>query len=143
MALGEVKPAFGVNEEDLNLNFLTELSSTIARYILLRKVEILHRGSQELGHRKTYQCFITWRTWQLVNLLVQVHVGLGNRNSRLSKMLSGSLVGMSEGAKIATIDNIFRDVYKSPLNVLVIDKIETLINYVPIGPRSLNEICKC
>ncbi|KAM9889216.1 hypothetical protein OXX69_012897, partial [Metschnikowia pulcherrima] len=56
-------------------------------------------------------------------------------------MLSAeSLVGMSEAMKMTTIDNVFRDVYKSPLNVLVIDKIETLINYVPIGPRFSNEI---
>lgn len=56
-------------------------------------------------------------------------------------MLSAeNLVGMSEAMKIATIDNTFRDIYKSPLNVLVIDKIETLINYVPIGPRFSNEI---
>lgn len=41
---------------------------------------------------------------------------------------------------MVAIDNVMRDIYKSPLNVLVIDKIESLINYVPIGPRFSNEI---
>ena len=56
-------------------------------------------------------------------------------------MLSAeTLVGMGELRKIQEIDNVFRDVHKSPLNVLVIDKIENIINYNPIGPRFSNDI---
>jgi vesicle-fusing ATPase len=45
------------------------------------------------------------------------------------------MVGMSESAKVQHIDNVFRDAYKSPLNLLVVDNIEAIIDYVPIGPR--------
>ena len=56
-------------------------------------------------------------------------------------MLSAeTLVGMGEAIKIQEIDNVFRDVHKSPLNVLVIDKIENIINYNPIGPRFSNDV---
>ena len=140
MALSEVKPAFGVNEEDLNLNF---------PYGIIEYNRKVHSVFEKL--RSYIEEVKNSDTERLISVLLHGEPGVGKTAiaSMLAlksefpfiKMLSAeSLVGMSEGAKIATIDNIFRDVYKSPLNVLVIDKIETLINYVPIGPRFSNEI---
>ena len=48
--------------------------------------------------------------------------------------------GMNEQAKINFIDNTFRDAYKSPLNILIIDSLESLIDWVPIGPRFSNNV---
>lgn len=140
LALNEVKPAFGVNEEDLNLNY---------PYGIIEYNQRIHSVFEKL------QSFITQvkesDTERLLSVLLHGEPGVGKTaiSSMIAlksefpfiKMLSAeSLVGMSESMKMATIDNVFRDVYKSPLNVLVIDKIETLINYVPIGPRFSNEI---
>lgn len=140
LALNEVKPAFGVNEEDLNLNF---------PYGIIEYNQKVHSVFEKL---KSYVEEVkNSDTERLISVLLHGDPGVGKTAiaSMLAlksefpfiKMLSAeSLVGMSEGMKINTIDNIFRDVYKSPLNVLVIDKIETLINYVPIGPRFSNDI---
>lgn len=140
LALNEVKPAFGVNEEDLELNF---------PYGVIEYNQRIHTIFERL---KSYiEEVKNSDTERLISVLLHGEPGVGKTAiaSMMAlksefpyiKMLSAeNLVGMSEGMKIATIDNIFRDVYKSPLNVLVIDKIETLINYVPIGPRFSNEI---
>jgi len=140
LALNEVKPAFGVNEEDLNLNF---------PYGIIEYNPRVHSVFEKL---KSYVEEVkNSDTERLISVLLHGEPGVGKTAiaSMLAlksefpfiKMLSAeSLVGMSEGMKINAIDNIFRDVYKSPLNVLVIDKIETLINYVPIGPRFSNDI---
>lgn len=140
LALNEVKPAFGVNEEDLNLNFpygVIEYNRRIHSIFerLTSYIEEVKNSDSE----------------RLISVLLHGEPGVGKTAiaSMIAlqsefpyiKMLSAeNLVGMSEAMKIATIDNTFRDIYKSPLNVLVIDKIETLINYVPIGPRFSNEI---
>lgn len=140
MAFNEVKPAFGVNEEDLNLNFpygIIEFNKKVNATF-----DKLHSYIEEVKHSDTER---------LASVLLHGEPGVGKTAiaSMLAlksefpfiKMLSAErLVGMSEGQKIATIDGVFRDIYRSPLNVLVIDKIETLINYVPIGPRFSNEI---
>ncbi|ODV78283.1 cytoplasmic protein [Suhomyces tanzawaensis NRRL Y-17324] len=140
LAFSEVKPAFGTDEEDLTLaapHGIIPFNSSIKN--------IFDRGQSFIDEVKSSE------TETLISVLVHGPSGVGktaiaatlalNSDFPFIKMLSAeSMVGMSEPAKIQYIDNVFRDVYKSPLNILVIDKIETLINYVPIGPRFSNEI---
>ncbi|KAJ3621775.1 hypothetical protein Zmor_004524, partial [Zophobas morio] len=49
-------------------------------------------------------------------------------------------VGMSEASKCGAITKTFEDAYKSPLSLIVIDNIERLLDYVPIGPRFSNMV---
>lgn len=140
LALEEVSAAFGTNEEDLNQatpHGIIPYSHNIQN--------IFNRGQSFVDEVRSSA------TESLISILLYGPPGVGKtaiaatlaRNSEFPfiKLLSAeALVGMSEGGKIAYIDNVFRDVYKSPLNILVIDKIETLINYVPIGPRFSNDI---
>ena len=42
-----------------------------------------------------------------------------------------SMVGFSEGQKIAQLNKIFTDSYKSPLSVIVVDSIERLLGKPP------------
>uniref|UniRef100_A0A914HCC2 Vesicle-fusing ATPase n=1 Tax=Globodera rostochiensis TaxID=31243 RepID=A0A914HCC2_GLORO len=48
------------------------------------------------------------------------------------------MVGYSEVAKCAQLRKIFDDAYKSPLSCVIIDNIERLLDYSPIGPRYSN-----
>lgn len=74
------------------------------------------------------------------------------------KLLSPeSMIGFSESAKIAQINKVFNDSYKSPLSVIVIDSIERILgkpgvwwhsislliglkDWIPIGPRFSNGV---
>lgn len=49
-----------------------------------------------------------------------------------------SMVGFSENAKMSHINKIFNDAYKSPLSVIMVDCIERILEWVPIGPRFSN-----
>jgi len=50
------------------------------------------------------------------------------------------LVNYSEAGKCTKIAKVFQDAYKSPLSVIVLDDIERLLDYVPIGPRFSNAV---
>jgi len=50
------------------------------------------------------------------------------------------MVGYSESQKVATITKIFTDSYKSPLSVIVVDNIERLIDWTPMGARFSNAV---
>lgn len=57
------------------------------------------------------------------------------------KMISPqNLVGLSELGKVTFINKIFNDAYKSPLSVIVVDCVEKVLEYVPLGPRYSNVI---
>lgn len=47
-------------------------------------------------------------------------------------------IGNSELVKTARIAQVFEDAYKSPLSCIVIDSLENLIEYIPVGPRFSN-----
>ncbi|XP_005998641.1 vesicle-fusing ATPase [Latimeria chalumnae] len=48
------------------------------------------------------------------------------------------MIGFSETAKCQAMKKIFDDAYKSQLSCVVVDDIERLLDYVPIGPRFSN-----
>lgn len=48
------------------------------------------------------------------------------------------MIGFNDMQKCFTIKKIFDDAYKSQLSVVVLDDVERLIDYVPIGPRFSN-----
>ncbi|XP_059167217.1 vesicle-fusing ATPase-like isoform X1 [Physella acuta] len=49
-----------------------------------------------------------------------------------------NMIGYTEAAKCQVIKKIFDDAYKSPLSCIIIDDIERLLDYVPVGPRFSN-----
>jgi vesicle-fusing ATPase len=50
------------------------------------------------------------------------------------------MIGMSEGQKVGYLDKIFRDADKSETSLIVIDAIERIIDYNPVGPRFSNSV---
>ncbi|KAK9472227.1 P-loop containing nucleoside triphosphate hydrolase protein [Dipodascopsis tothii] len=139
-ALGEVQPAFGVNEEELE----TLLRNGIVNYSPHIEA-ILDEGKLFIEQVKTSE-----RT-PLVSVLLYGPTGSGksalaaqiakSSDFPFMKLLSPeSMVGYNESAKVQAITKVFSDSYKSPLNIVLIDNIERLLEWVPIGPRFSNAV---
>ncbi|KAM3863080.1 vesicle-fusing ATPase-like [Diretmus argenteus] len=134
----DIKPAFGTNQEDY------------ANYIMN---DIIRWGDQvtavlEDGVLLVQQTKNSEHT-PLVSVLLEGPPNSG-KTALAAKIAEDSqfpfikicspdkMIGHSEIAKCQAIKKIFEDAYKSQLSCVVVDDIERLLDYVPIGPRFSN-----
>ncbi|KAF9034973.1 AAA-domain-containing protein [Hymenopellis radicata] len=139
-ALEEVHPAFGVSEEELQQviqNGIIHFDGGVE--------EILHTGQLFIEQVRT-----STRT-PLVSVLLHGPTGSGKTALAASiaqvsefpfiKLISpDNMVGFTESAKVSAITKIFADSYKSPLSFIVVDNLERLLDWTPIGPRFSNAV---
>lgn len=137
-ALNEVKPAFGVSEE--------ELSSRI-QYGIIHYSPIINEISRE------GELFVKQVEQSTPLFSVLLHGPTASGKTALAariaidsgfpfiKLISPEdMVGYNEMAKVHHISKIFEDAYKSRTSVVVVDNIERIIDWVPIGPRFSNTV---
>lgn len=139
-ALLEVKPAFGVSEEE----FETAMRNGIIRFS--PAVDAL----LQTGDVFVKQVATSSRT-PLITMLLEGPPGAG-KSAIAAKLATSSgypfvklispelLVTHGEMGKADKITKTFLDAYKSPLSCIVIDDIERLLDYVRVGPRFSNVV---
>ncbi|KAJ7591439.1 vesicular-fusion protein SEC18 [Mycena floridula] len=139
-ALEEVHPAFGVSEEEL----LQVIQNGIIHFDAVVD-DILRSGQLFVEQVRS-----STRT-PLVSVLLHGPAGSGKTALAASiaqaseypfiKLISpDSMVGFSENQKVTAISKIFADSYKSPQSVIVVDNLERLLEWTPIGPRFSNAV---
>ncbi|CAD6503355.1 BgTH12-03021 [Blumeria graminis f. sp. triticale] len=139
-ALDEVKPAFGVSEEELE----SAMGAGILHYSPYIE-NILKDGRLFTDLVKNSS------TTSVLSVLLHGPPGSGKTAlaARIAKesgfpfiklITAENMVGFGEMAKIQYLNKVFTDAYKSPQNIVVIDNIERIIEWVPIGPRFLNPV---
>lgn len=137
-ALIEVQPAFGMGKEDFTRCLLGGFITHGARMKHLVSAGELFR-SEVSGSDRT----------PLLSVLLEGAPGTG-KTALAAKLAVESkfpfvrlvspenYVGYSEHSKCAALAKVFDDAHKSPLSVIVLDNIERMIDYAPIGPRFSN-----
>ncbi|GAA6023329.1 hypothetical protein JCM10207_006237, partial [Rhodosporidiobolus poonsookiae] len=139
-ALDEVQPAFGVNEEELQ---------GVVQNGIIHFDEHVHSILRD-GKLFVEQVRTSERT-PLVSVLLHGPAGSGKTALAATialasqfpfiKLVSAeNMVGFSEAQKVNHLYKVFSDSYKSPLSVIVVDGIERILDWVPIGPRFSNGV---
>jgi vesicle-fusing ATPase len=139
LALQEVQPEFGVNDDDLQVNFsrgIIRFSSDVQEIIDLSLKIVTRLRSSSVMNRQS--------------LLLQGDLACGK--SALACFLAkeasfpfvrmiraDDYVGASDGSVCSRIAKIFDDAYKSDASVVIIDDLERLIGYT-VGARFSNPI---
>ncbi|XP_014447321.1 vesicle-fusing ATPase [Tupaia chinensis] len=134
----DIKPAFGTNQEDYAsyiMNGIIKWGDPVTR--VLDDGELLVQPTKNSDRTP------------LVSVLLEgpPHSGKTALAAKIAeesnfpfiKICSpDKMIGFSETAKCQAMKKIFDDAYKSQLSCVVVDDIERLLDYVPIGPRFSN-----
>ncbi|KEI42172.1 uncharacterized protein L969DRAFT_84044 [Mixia osmundae IAM 14324] len=139
-ALEEVKPAFGVAEEELS----AVVQNGIIRYA--PHIDAILRD----GALYVEQVRKSDRT-PLVSVLIHgppsagktalaATIAIASDFPFIKLISSENMIGYSEAQKINYLNKVFTDSYKSKLSVVVVDGIERILDWVPIGPRFSNSV---
>ncbi|KAK4224988.1 P-loop containing nucleoside triphosphate hydrolase protein [Podospora fimiseda] len=140
-ALEEVKPAFGADDSELEeampygiIHFSSSIGAILEDAMLyvanvreqdrLRHTSVLISGPPASG--KT---------------ALAAYIAMKSDYPFIKLITPASMVGFrDEVAKKDHLHKVFTDAYKSPLSMLIIDNIERIIEWNPVGPRLSNSI---
>jgi len=134
----DVKPAFGHSEEELSRLLSGGLvcwSSTVTE--ILEKGDLLVKEAASPDTRGFVRVLLAGpRNSGKTFLAAQI---AKNSDFPFIKVCSpDDMVGFSETAKCMQLRKVFDDAYRSPLSCIIIDNIERLLDYSPIGLRDSN-----
>ncbi|TXT05060.1 hypothetical protein VHUM_03880 [Vanrija humicola] len=139
-ALDEVQPAFGVAEEELSevipqgiIKYSKSVSETLKDGSLLVE-QVRHSERTPL-----VSCLIHGPPGSGKTALA-AQIALDSEFPFIKLISPEQVVGYSEASKIAHLHKVFTDAYKSPQSVIVIDSLERLLDWNPIGPRFSNGV---
>ena len=139
-ALEEVKPAFGVSEEELG-NCLRGGIIHFSPYIQ----DVLQEGSlfvsqvRSQGSTPVFSVVLHGAAKSGKTALA-AKIAIDSGYPFIKLISPEDMVGMNETQKIAHLTNIFTNAYKSTLSAIVVDSLEIILEWVPIGPRFSNPI---
>jgi len=138
LAFNDIKPMFGQKQDE----FDACIRQGIVRYSSEFQ-EILHSCESLVNQVRTSA------NTPLLTLLLEgspgcgktalaAHIATKSGYPFVRRLGAETYVGFSEFDKVAAINKVFDDAYKSELAVIVLDDIERLLDYVRIGPRFSN-----
>ncbi|KAH8719309.1 P-loop containing nucleoside triphosphate hydrolase protein [Phaeosphaeriaceae sp. PMI808] len=138
-ALDEVKPLFGAAEEELGKRLLGGIVH-FSPFIN----DILDEGKLYINQVRNGSTPV---------LSVALHGPRGSGKTALAARMAidsdfpfikfispEDMIGFSDLEKVQRLDKTFRDAYKSPLSIIVLDNIELLINWVPVNALFSNSV---
>lgn len=135
-ALGEIKPAYGVDESSLQscvANGIIHFSSLIE--------QVLERGMrrvEELSHPESfdsvYSLLLHGKPGSGKTALA-AKIALDSQIPFVKVITQDDMIGFNDMSKINHLHKIITDAYKSKLSVIVLDNIEKIIDWSDVGPR--------
>uniref|UniRef100_A0A915AY58 Vesicle-fusing ATPase n=1 Tax=Parascaris univalens TaxID=6257 RepID=A0A915AY58_PARUN len=136
----DIKPAFGHSDEELE-KFLIGGFITWSSQVS----QILEQGALHVKQTKSPDTrgFVSVLLAGAPNTGKSCLAAMIAKNSEFPfvKVISADdMVGFTESAKCMALRKMFDDAYRSPLSVLLVDNIERLLDFSPIGPRYSNSV---
>ena len=147
-AFDDIQPAYGVSEEAIERLIRGEIipySPSISNILIegqlyVRQVAQQTSSSQRASSSTSIFSAILHGPPGSGKTALAAKIALDSKFPLIKPLLPKDLVGLNEPMKIEHMRRIFDDAYKSPLSIILIDDIERIIDWSPIGPRFQNSV---
>jgi vesicle-fusing ATPase len=139
-AIADVPPVLGANSDELSPYMGHEMIDFGKRYhnLLREGKSFINQVSNNDRSSLLSVCFTGPSGSGKTALAAMLAAG---SDLPFIKMISPqNLVGKHESEKCLKIAQTFDNAYKSPLSLIILDDLERLLEYVPIGPRFSNSV---
>lgn len=139
-ALQEIIPAFGASMDNLErcrLNGIVDCGQR-HKHIYERAMLLVEQVKVSKGS-PLVTCLLEGPSGSGKSAMA-ASVGIDSDFPYVKVISAETMIGLSESSKCAQIVKVFEDAYKSQLSIVILDDIERLLEYVPIGPRFSNLI---
>lgn len=139
-ALVDVRPAFGIKEDELSRCFANGVYSTGPDFDSMNMT--LQRLVHQVMHSDRSPLVSVVLTGASGSGKTAIAAKLGVESGfPLVKRISGeNMLNLTELGKAELITKTFNDAYKSALSMVILDDLERLLEYVPVGPRFSNTV---
>ncbi|XP_077229727.1 AAA-type ATPase family protein [Tasmannia lanceolata] len=141
-ALQEIIPAFGASTDDLERCRLHGIVDCGPRHkrIYERGMLLVEQVKVDKGS-PLVTCLLEGPRGSGKTAMAAT-IGIDSDFPYVKIVSAETMVGFSESNKCGHIIKIFEDAYKSQLSVVILDDIERLLDFVPIGPRFSNLVAQ-
>lgn len=137
----DVKPKYGTGSDDsfhYLANGIIEYGEPVNKILEMSKLLI---NQARHGNMKSPITILLQGREGSGKTALAAHIAYKLSNFPCVKVCSPEkMIGYSEGAKCQAIKQIFDDACRSELSCVIVDDIERLLDYVPIGPRFSNVV---
>ncbi|KAL3482314.1 P-loop containing nucleoside triphosphate hydrolase protein [Aspergillus californicus] len=140
LALNEIQPAFGVSEDEIKqciehgiINYSEQINH------VLKEGEALAKGLSQSDQTPLWSILLNGGPGSGKTALA-AQIALESGSPFIKMICPEDVAGLGEAAKIQHILRVFNDAYKSQTSVVVVDEVETLVDYVSVGPRFSNSV---
>lgn len=139
-ALKDIKPQFGVDEEDITRYFRAGIIDYGEDYAHLYNTIHMLLNQVKTSDQTPLLSLLLEGPSGSGKTALAAKIALESGYSYIKIISPENYVGYTESGKLSAIAKIFDDAYKSPLSLIVLDNIERIIDYVNSGPRFSNSI---
>lgn len=140
-ALQDIQPAFGAVREQLEL-YLGHgglVSCGESFDAILRTVCALQGQIQRSDRMPLLTCVLEGPPGSGKSAIAAA-AAIDSKFPFVKVVAPGNMVGCCEQTKVRMITRTFEDAYRSPLSIIILDDIERIVEYAPIGPRFSNSL---
>ncbi|XP_011628809.1 vesicle-fusing ATPase [Amborella trichopoda] len=139
-ALHEITPAFGASTDNLERCRLNGMADCGGRHKHIYKRAMLLVEQVKVSKGSPLVTCLLEGPGGSGKTAMAATIGLDSDFAYVKIISAETMIGLSEASKCAQIVKVFEDAYKSQLSIIILDDIERLLEYVPIGPRFSNLI---